>query len=294
MAKSKTGGSRAYIRGRIGSDVYSIGKDGKGKKQQVVRSLAESVANPQTAAQMTGRMIMSTIAQAVAALRPIIDHSFDNVTGRQPNISEFTRLNYSLIKADVEAHPSANNVFGLVKYQEKGPKNGLYQISKGDLTIPAGIALGSGKHQIEITLDENNVTVGDLRRVLSGLSADGYLTLVALDSDLGKAEYMRFALDTDLSDATTITASNVGSLFATEGTSTPEFALANNVIKLGARDITSHISSGIIVSDKIQGSWKHNTCFLANQLTGSMDYTASVALPTYPQGENFYLNGGDL
>lgn len=46
MAKSKSGGTRSYIRGKIGADVYSVGKDGKGKRQQVVRSLAEQVANP--------------------------------------------------------------------------------------------------------------------------------------------------------------------------------------------------------------------------------------------------------
>ena len=37
MARSKNGGTRAYIRGRIGSDVYSVGKNSKGYKQQVVR-----------------------------------------------------------------------------------------------------------------------------------------------------------------------------------------------------------------------------------------------------------------
>ena len=75
MAKSKNGGTRAYIRGRIGSDVYSVGKTSDGKKQQVVRSLAESVANPRTASQMFGRMVMSTVMQAVSGFKPIIDHS---------------------------------------------------------------------------------------------------------------------------------------------------------------------------------------------------------------------------
>ena len=41
MAKSKNGGTRSFIRGRIGSDVYSVGKVGKGARQPVVRSLAE-------------------------------------------------------------------------------------------------------------------------------------------------------------------------------------------------------------------------------------------------------------
>ena len=115
MAKSKNGGTRSFIRGRIGSDVYSVGKDGKGARQQVVRSLAEQVANPRSSAQMFGRMVMSTVMQTVSALKPIIDHSFDGVATGQPSISEFIRRNYALVKADAEAHPASGNQFGLNK-----------------------------------------------------------------------------------------------------------------------------------------------------------------------------------
>ena len=93
MAKGKSGGTRSFLRGRVASDVYSIGKDAKGNKQQIVRSLAESVANPQTLAQMRGRMIMSTIMQAVSSMAMIIDHSFDNVPAGQPKVSEFIKRN---------------------------------------------------------------------------------------------------------------------------------------------------------------------------------------------------------
>lgn len=292
MAKSKTGGSRAYIRGRIGSDVYSIGKDGKGKKQQVVRSLAESVANPQTQAQMVGRMIMSTISQAVAALRPIIDHAFDNVSGRQPNISEFTRLNYALIKADVDAHFNGSNEFGLNKYQEKGIKMGKWQISKGDVIVPTAVTCNTSFPRLDITLDENSVTVGSLRTALAGLSVDGYITLVSVGAADNPCEYVRVKLDTTLSDATTITASNVDELFSFEGNNTPSVALSNNVIQIGCENSRFTSCGGIIVSDKIGGQWKHSACTLF--CGAAPDFKASVALPTYPQGENFYLNGGDL
>lgn len=294
MAKSKTGGSRAYIRGRIGSDVYSIGKDGKGKKQQVVRSLAESVANPQTTAQMVGRMIMSTIAQAASALRPIIDHAFDNVSGRQPNISEFTRLNYALIKADVEAHPASGNAFGLVKYQEKGIKAGAYQISKGDLVLPTAVTANASTGTAKITLPEGTVTVGALKAALGGLSADGYITAVGINASTGEAMYGRLMLDTDLADSTTITSSNVGLLFAQEGNVELRFVLVNNIIGIEWPTGTSAQSVGVIASDKISGSWKHSACTMVNVTGLDVDYTSAVALPTYPQGENFYLNGGDL
>lgn len=294
MAKSKTGGSRGYIRGRIGSDVYSIGKDGKGKKQQVVRSLAESVANPQTQAQMVGRMIMSTIAQAASALRPIIDHSFDNVNGRQPNISEFTRLNYALMKADVAAHPSSGNTFGLNKYQEKGCKRGCYVVSKGDLIAPSALSIDDSLAMLLITLPENDVKVGALKTALAGLSVDGYITLISISGQSQAVQYNRLKLDTDLADTTTITSSNVGNLFAFEGNNTPSVSLSNNVIQIKNSDGSYADIAGFIISDKVSGAWKHNSCQLTKIGSLGLAYTAEVALPTYPQGENFYLNGGDL
>ena len=294
MAKSKTGGSRGYIRGRIGSDVYSIGKDGKGKKQQVVRSLAESVANPQTQAQMVGRMIMSTIAQAASALRPIIDHSFDNVNGRQPNISEFTRLNYALMKADVAAHPSSNNVFGLNKYQEKGCKRGCYVVSKGDLIAPSALSLDDSMAMLLITLPENDVKVGALKTALAGLSVDGFITLISISGQTQAVQYNRLKLDTNLADTTTITSSNVGNLFSFEGNNTPSVSLSNNVIEIKNSDGSYADIVGFIISDKVSGAWKHNSCQLTKIGSLGLAYPADTALPTYPQGENFYLNGGDL
>lgn len=102
MAKSKSGGSRSRLRGRLANDVYSIGVDGKGKKQQVVRSLAESVANPRTLAQNKQRMILTSVALLSKALSPIIDHSFDGVPAGQPSISEFTRRAIAAYRDDAQ------------------------------------------------------------------------------------------------------------------------------------------------------------------------------------------------
>lgn len=288
MAKSKVGGTRAYIRGRIGSDVYSVGKNGKGQRQQVVRSLAEQVSNPRTTEQMRGRMIMSTVMQAVSALKPIIDHSFDGFPTGQPNISEFIRVNYAKVKADAIAHPTSGNKFGLNKYQEKGVKVGLYQISAGSAVLPAALATyGSG---FKITLTEATSTVGGLKAAL-GLTADGYFTCVQLGSVAG-ANFVRLRLSTNLTDDTTITAQNVASLFTVEGTATPVLNFATNAITIIIDTNDSDISRGIIVSDKVDGAWIHNSC----TLSGDANYTASAdtALPTYPTGSEQFLNGGDL
>jgi len=285
MATSKTGGSRAYLRGRVGSDVYSIGKDAKGKKQQVVRSLAESVKNPQTKAQMFGRMIMSTVMQAVSAMRPIIDHSFDNVPAGQPNVSEFIKRNYNLIATDAKANESANNTFGLNKYQEKGAKMGAYVISVGSAIGIKGIVIDGANKTLTIALS-SGATMGDLKSAI-GLTADDYFTACAILAN-GKFAYERFHLNAELADDTAISADNVGSLFAVEGNVVATIALSGNNVVITLSEFSAN--AGIIVSRKVSTGYQHSSVTLATPTSPS--WTAEVALTTYPVGQERFLNGG--
>lgn len=288
MAKSKNGGSRAYIRGRIGSDVYSVGKNGSGEKQQVVRSLAEQVANPRSENQMFGRMIMSTVMQAVSGLTTIIDHSFDGYPKGQPSISQFIKNNYALVKADAIAHPASSNTFGLNKYQEKGVKVGYYLIADGNQNLPQAMVIGKGG--MTISCPVGNVTVGGLKSAL-GLSADGYLTYVFIGATDG-VKFFRAQLTTTLADETAITNSNVASLFTITGNVTVTASFDDGDIDLSFTSTDTKFAHGAIVSEKIEGAWKHNRC----QLTGvpGEDFASNVALPTYPTGAQMFLNGGDL
>lgn len=285
MATSKTGGSRAYLRGRVGSDVYSIGKDAKGKKQQVVRSLAESVKNPQTKAQMFGRMIMSTVMQAVSAMRPIIDHSFDNVPAGQPNVSEFIKRNYNLIATDAKANESANNTFGLNKYQEKGAKMGAYVISVGSAIGIKGIVIDGANKTLTIALSAG-ATMGDLKSAI-GLTSDDYFTACAILAN-GNFAYERFHINAELADDTAISAENVGSLFAVEGNVVATIALSGNNVVITLSEFSAN--AGIIVSRKVSTGYQHSSVTLATPTNPS--WTAEVALATYPVGQERFLNGG--
>jgi hypothetical protein len=288
MAKSKSGGTRTYIRGRVGSDVYSIGRDAKGKKQQVVRSLAESVANPQTQAQMKGRMIMSTLAQAQSALLPIIDHSFDGVSGRRANLAEFVSRNYALIKADVAANPATGNKFGLVLYQGKGAKQGQYVISDGKALIPAALVLTKSTGVIAITLPSDDITIGGLKSAL-GMTSEEYFTLVGINAN-GGAEYERFRVNPTLSDDTAIAAGNIGDVFAVEGNVAATITVATNVITITLSSVAD--CCAVIVSIKSASGYIHNQAVLGEGT--SFPNAADIALPTYPVGAQDYLNGGDI
>lgn len=285
MAKGKSGGTRSFLRGRVASDVYSIGKDAKGNKQQIVRSLAESVANPQTLAQMRGRMIMSTVMQAVSSMAMIIDHSFDNVPAGQPNVSEFIRRNYALVKADVAAHPTSGNTFGLNKYGEKGIKQGAYVVAGGSAANIAGVQLNGTNKTLVIALSAG-ATIADLRTAL-GIGIEDYFTAVCVTAD-GKFLYNRFHVTQSLPSATQISADNIESVISLDGNVGVTLAFASNKITATFADFSAN--AGIIVSRKENASYKHNDVVLVAPTAPT--FTSDDALPTYPTGTQRFLNGG--
>lgn len=289
MGKSKTGGTRGYIRGRIANDVYSIGKDGKGKKQQVIRSLAESVANPRTSSQMFGRMIMSTVMQAVSGLSVIIDHAFDGFPTGQPNISEFIRLNYALVSADAKAHPASGNAFGLVKFGEKGIRQGAYQISDGDVVVPSSvISINSAVTKLNISNFEDDKTIAHYKSLL-GFGDEDYITLVVVTA-YNNVEFVRLRFNPALADTTVVSSENIANVFVTEGNVEPMIAFADGEISVNTPAMGG--CAGFILSEKVDGSWKHSKSVM--KTSGDLTYVSDTALPTYPTGNEQFLNGGDI
>ena len=300
MAKSPVGGSRAFLKGRIGSDVYSLGKDGKGKRQQIVRALAEEVANPRTTNQMFGRMIMTTVMQAVHTFKPIIDHSFDGVAVGQPCISEFIRRNYQLCKDDAQAHPSSGNKFGLVKYGEKGARFGIYVLSQGNAQYPAAITPADGGQSLRVAVG-STLTYGALKTAW-GLKKDEYITLLSFvdpenANNYGRINllYCRFHLKENLNEATVLTAANFLDAFDIEGNWTPLVSLTDGVISVtnGNDESVYYGLSWSIVTRKKNSGYIHSSCKLSS-FSGGMTFNSDTALPTYPVGEEQFLNGGEL
>lgn len=292
MAKARSGGTRSYLRGRIANDVYSIGKDAKGKKQQVVRSLAESVTNPQTIAQMRGRMIMSTVMQAVAGLAPLVDHSFDNVPNGQPSISEFIRRNYALIKADVAAHPASGNLFALNAYQVKGALPGSYVVSAGNAVLPASVAVSLGETGcIGVIVSGGTITAKAIRDAF-GIGSEDFITSVVINSATG-VHFFRLQLNFDVADETVITTTNLNSLFNIDNPlgEALTYDIIDGTVSVKFTSVTGS-AYGQIFSKKVEGGYEHsNTTLTALTVTGT---ASDDVLPTYPEGSQRFLNGGEL
>ena len=303
MGKSKSGGTRGFLRGKIANDVYSIGKDGNGKKQQVVRALAVSVANPRTTAQMRGRMIMSTIMQAVSGFAPIIDHSFDGVAVGQPSISKFIRENYALVKADVAAHPSSGNHFGLLKYKERRVALGCYKVSDGNQPAPSFMRDYATNKDVVWLTGKVTFTMGDLRAQWNAAGLE-YMTVVAILD--GQVVYSRVTLNPAIADAAEFTALTLPSWFLQEGNASMEISIDGGA---GEKSILFNFLNaeqlyqkeiGAIYTYPVNGGYEHSALTLdtweysAEYGSGSLEYTSDAALPTYPTGAEQFLNGGDI
>lgn len=318
MAKSKNGGSRAFVRGRIGSDVYSIGKDGKGTRQQVVRSLAVQVANPRTTSQMIGRMLMSTVMQAVSELKPIIDHSFDGYPKGQPSISQFIKLNYARVKNYYDNLADGEyGTFCLNKYQEKGCLYGSYQISDGEVTAPpsddfrvSGGGFAAIKVEVAQFAEAHNFTFAEVKAAWPFGLTDK-ITLVAQTygvDGLPNVLFQRISLNQSLADSTVITADNAKSCFVFEGNCTPgmDVKIPSTTQAGYVRPMLMEDPQGeynglynenvvAIRSKNENGVWKHSAASFNASNSDSIQYrTKEAALATYPVGTEQFLNGGDL
>lgn len=299
MGKSKTGGTRGYIRGRIANDVYSIGKDGKGKKQQVIRSLAESVANPRTSSQMFGRMIMSTVMQAVAGLSAIIDHSFDGIPKGQPSISEFIRRNYTLVAADAKTYPAEGSKFCLVEYQEKGAKPGAYIISDGEGIKADSFAWNSNSGALEVNVAGATVKAKDLYAAL-GFSSYEYVTGVGIAAQLNADNdpwgvYARMKPLKSLTDETVVTAANLDTILDIETNKAGSVTFTQRETA-GTLAFTPSSWGGcatVIGTIAVQGGYIHTPATMGGTLHDAQR-AADAVLPTYPTGTNAFLNGGEI
>lgn len=80
-------------RGKVGDLVFA-----RAFGKQIVRSKAQSVANPKTIGQNTQRAILATIAKEAALLTPIVDHSFANVVYGAASVRHFRKINMGILR----------------------------------------------------------------------------------------------------------------------------------------------------------------------------------------------------
>lgn len=271
MGKSNHGGVFGFIRGKVGSVSYSVvsAKNSKsGKKEQIVRSLPESVANPQTAAQVMQRMKITPAQRFYSAFANLLNNAFEGVAygdaSRRYFMSLAMKKNGPYIQRGVDRFIPA-----------------IYPFSEGSIpSVPVeGFAGGASLITLGVTTTEAQVTPAILAGLLN-VTTDYQLSVVVVDNMNGLfvPKYAGFEDRLLISD---IPAAALSKDSANKVTISPA--------ALGI-DTTSMVACCVVLSTQdATGKWLRSTqdMVISNELYTSLYSTdaLSAAIASYTNGE---------
>lgn len=273
--------------------------------KQVTKDRVELVKNPRSLAQMQQRMAMATASAAYAAMKEIVDHSFEGVTYGLNNMSEFIKLNTKAIK-NAMLDP-ANAKFAFNPYKDRNLYGGQFIMSAGSASpIPAGAvsAWGNLEDKTNVAFGVENAQAGSLTAdalyASLGISVGDMCTICIIAKD-----------DTDASGIfgfVRLKAKASGNVALTSQNYTNYFDVESNlpIVPLGWSEgraqftvtTVGTVESGeveycAIHSAKSNNGWlRSSTVMNVNGYTLSPEYAEAIA--TYPVGESYILNGGQI
>lgn len=272
--------------------------------KQVTKDRVESVKNPRSLAQMVQRMCMATASAAYAQMKEIVDHSFEGVTYGLNNMSEFIRQNVKVIKAAANNPTGAEFAFN--PYQDRNLYGGAFIMSAGSASpIPEGSTLtqvaDADKVAVVFGAEKEGVkpTANSLYASL-GISVGEMCTIcfIAEDNTNATGVFGFVRLKAKAAGAVELTTQNYSTYFDVEsnlpiapqnwmdGQATFQVTVPNVV------DGTS-VEFCAIHSVKANNGWlRSNAVMKVNNYTLAPGFEDAIA--TYPVGESYVLNGGNI
>ena len=290
MAQSKIGGTKSFIHGKVGSEVYYTDHDLEGEIIQVVKSVPDTVRNPRTTAQNRGRIIMATLYKAVGALAHIVNHSFEGYTAGRPSLSHFFSVNYELIKQDIKQHPDAGYEFGLVQWKGLYPRPGAFVIAEGPLTLGSYIEIyyETRPNFISARFKTPNAskTISDLKNNLN-MEIGDFLTIVVITSE-GRVQYQKLTWKYEGDTSLVISPDTFFDVFKVDGTLPIEFKTSTYGKTYYFRWTENIVgcSLGIVLTKIIDGVQIRSSSTM--KVCKNVGSSYNEVLATYPKGDKFY------
>lgn len=272
--------------------------------KQVTKEKAEQVKNPRTLAQMRNRMILTTSSAAYAAMKEIVDHSFQGYVYGLQNMSRFQSVNNKLLRANIGVVTSQ---FAYANYGDARVLPGAYVISEGSLApIPTAMfaCAITGANSVAFTL-QPGVTAAELTAdaIISALGLQvGELATLCFLADCGTEAGYKFGfirLTVKAAGSVQLTAQNLTEYFDIESNA----PVAITSVADGTAVITATIDGvlangglcyGCIHSANENGSWKRSDTTMTIANGTLLEPTATQAIATYPVGGSKILNNGDI
>lgn len=273
--------------------------------KQVTKDRVVGGKNPRSQAQMIQRMCLATASAGYAAMKQIVDHSFEGYAYGADNMSRYISLNTKAIKADYNGEQAA---FGYNPYGDRQLRQGAYIMSQGSASPISNLIF-----QVSNTADNNSVSVllpdageGGVMSANAimaefGVTVGDMATFVMIAPKYASPENVFIFVRYKFLKAGTIalTADNLQEYIKIEsnwalGTITID-SVRLTVPFEGIRFDNIHQPNiGCIHSVKTTNGWLRSTVTLSYNNADEYEYTAAEALATYPVGETYILNGGAI
>lgn len=283
--------------------------------QQVTKDRVYGGKNPRTLAQMQQRMAMATSSAAYAAMKEIVDHSFEGISYGANTMAEFLKVNTKLVKSAMfEDSPK----FGFNPYGDRGLKFGAYKMSQGNLSAvkESGDVEDINISTIVTALNDNTIAVG--LNAMAGTSPNFYISTNSLMKSQGLQVgdmvtacfvfaknnspenlfgFVRFRI-LQASDEP-LTTANYSQYVAVESNwpiSVEIDATRNGILVTLACDSDNTLMPGFcwIKSAQRNGKWMRSTTSLKWPSGTEFLEAYDDAIATYPVGESYILNGGEV
>lgn len=130
----------------LGTQVGSVGDVVMYRRNgvQVQRARIREVKNPRTEAQAKNRAVLATMGAAYSYMQAIVDHSFQNKSGKSMNMQEFQRLNQGIARSLDNAPAFDAQQYNYNFKGESVLRPNPYAISRGTLPRVQVIAPSEG------------------------------------------------------------------------------------------------------------------------------------------------------
>lgn len=135
MAKGRVGGTKAKIRGQVGSTIYQLKKADDGSYVQHSYAKGERVESEPSARLQAHRMCMAMVESLMNDLQPVASISFETWGGDGQSINAFSSKNVAKVCKDCREHWYEDNQFVYPYYHRSDiatrDLGGAYIISHG-------------------------------------------------------------------------------------------------------------------------------------------------------------------
>lgn len=272
--------------------------------QQVTKDRVYGGKNPRSMAQMIQRMCMATSSAAYAEMKQIVDHSFEGVSYGANTMAKFISVNTKALK---DAYKGGSDKFAFNPYGDRGLKLGEYIMSQGTASaIPnSPFTPQHTAHGVGFLIAVSGTNAPSANKLFStlGIAVGELCTMCFMYALDGSAENWKFGfirLTALKAGDTTLTVSNISEYVKIECN------LGNPAVSVGEHNITlittvmdddtniSDLPYCVIHSVHSNGAWLRSTTKLIVPRTAEIAPSAEDALATYPVGESYVLNGGEI